>query len=249
MVGSGKGALVSGVRNPCPTCESALLDKNKCSLGCERRHEYCKHLGISFTGGLIQPQELSHQKKSCSSVRLEHTPYKGEVAGSSPAGTTTVSNRNMGKSAAMEVMADEFMRRNPGAKMARVSIANGQEQVHVTEAGGELRKDTDGIYRAKPPNPPKVPRPPKPPKPPYDWHAPRPMRSKGGRLEKATASIKEGRGNRETCRLTGTSKNTVAKLRLILEEQNGGPFLCSCGRPAIHQGMCEQRNIRLLNPT
>jgi len=78
-------------------------------------------------------------------------------------------------------------------------------------------------------------------KPPYDRHAPRPMRSKAGRLGHATVCIKNGKGNRETNRLTGMSKNTVAKLRRILEEQNGGPFLCSCGRPAVHKGMCSYR--------
>jgi hypothetical protein len=70
------------------------------------------------------------------------------------------------------------------------------------------------------------------------------MRSKGGRLEKATAFIKEGKGNRETCRLTGMSSNTAAKLRKVLEEQNGKPFLCHCGQPATHQGWCSYRILR-----
>jgi hypothetical protein len=78
-------------------------------------------------------------------------------------------------------------------------------------------------------------------KPPYDWHAPRPMRSKSGRLAHATVCIKNGKGNRETCRLTGMSMNTAAKLRRVLEEENGGAFLCSCGRPAVHKGMCAFR--------
>jgi hypothetical protein len=80
--------------------------------------------------------------------------------------------------------------------------------------------------------------------PPFDWQAPRPMRSKGGRLEKATAFMKEGKANREIWRLTGMSKNTTAKLREILEKQNGGPFLCSCGRPATHREGCSDRVSR-----
>ena len=123
---------------------------------------------------------------SCSSVRSEQTPYKGQVVGSTPTRTTK--------------------KRLP-----------------------------------KPFKPLKVPRPPRPPKPPYDWHAPRGMRSKGGRLEKATALMKKSKGNREICRLTGMSKNTVAKLRRVMEEQKGGPFLCGCGRVATHQGVCSYK--------
>jgi len=77
--------------------------------------------------------------------------------------------------------------------------------------------------------------------PPYDWHAPRGMRSKGGRLEKATALMKESKGNGEICRMTGMNKATVAKLRRILEVQNGGPFLCGCGRVVTHQGACSYK--------
>ena len=157
------------MRNPCYTCERALLDKNECALGCERRHEYCVHLGISVTG---------ETPKSCSWEDLEPPKHHN---------------------------------------------------------------------RPKPPRPPKVlkppklPKPPKVPKPPYDWHAPRGMRSKGGRLEKATALIKEGKSNREICRLTGMSTNTVAKLRKILEAENGGPFLCVCGKLVTHKGWCPYR--------
>lgn len=174
------------MRNPCHTCDRALLDKNECSLGCERRHEYCVHLGISVTGALPSLVIRKEKPKSCSSVRSEHTPYKREVVGSIPTGTT------------------------------KVSV----------------------------PKPPKLPHPPKPPKPPYDWHAPRGMRSKGGRLEKATALMKEGLGNREIHRMTGMSKTTAAKLRRILEEQGGGPFLCECGKPATHCGWCSYRIMK-----
>lgn len=156
-------------------------------------------------------------------VRVEYCKHLGIPVGDGMAG------RRAGKSAVMEALADNFMRRNPGAKVAKCSIVNGKEHVQVIEARGELHKGADGIYRSKPP---------KEPKPPFDWHAPRGMRSKGGRLEQATAYIKEGRGNRETCRLTGMSKNTAAKLRKILELENGGPFFCGCGRPAVHQGSC-----------
>lgn len=55
-----------------------------------------------------------------------------------------------GKSSAMEAMANEYLRNNPGAKMAKVSIKDGQEVVHTTEAGGELQLDADGVYRPKP---------------------------------------------------------------------------------------------------
>jgi hypothetical protein len=114
--------------------------------------------------------------------------------------------------------------------------------VQPKSVGGAVARTTKKPPKSsrlpKPPRPLKVP---KPPKPKYDWHAPRGMRSKGGCLEKATVCIKEGRGNRETCRLTGMSKNTAAKLRGILEKQNGGSFLCHCGRPATHQGWCSYR--------
>jgi len=124
----------------------------------------------------------------------------------------------MGKSATLEAMAEEFLSRKP----------------------------------PNPPKPPKVPKPPKPPKPPKapkPPHAPRPpnpphaspMYSKGGRIEQATVCIKEGKGNQETFNLTGMSHKTVAKLRRILEEENGAPFLCMCGRPASHQGVCLAR--------
>lgn len=86
---------------------------------------------------------------------------------------------------------------------------------------------------------PAVPNPPKPP-------SPGGMYSKGGRLEWATTCIKEGRGNRETCRLTGMSTTTAAKLRKVLEAENGAPFLCECGQPAVHRGSCPERTKRSL---
>ena len=145
------------MRNPCAVCENALLDKNKCSLGCVRRHEYCKYLGISITG--VKPSPT-------------RPPYKPFVP----------------------------------------------------------------FVPVPPPPPPQ-----KPPKPPEKlrWHA---GMSPPDRLEQATVCLKEGMGNRETSRLTGTCKKTVAKLRLILEKENGGPFLCMCGLPAVHRGMCPVRS-------
>lgn len=145
------------MKNPCQSCERSLLDKDECSIKCERRHGYCRHLGISVTGGA--------------------GPALRGVVGSMPTRTTKVP----------------------------------------------------------------VPKPPRPPKPPCDWHASRGMYSKGGRLEKATALMKEGKGNREICRLTGMSKNTAAKLRKVIEAENGGPFLCSCGKQATHNGWCSHR--------
>ena len=53
--------------------------------------------------------------------------------------------------------------------------------------------------------------------------------------------MKEGKGNLEISRLTGMSKTTAAKLRQVLEGQNGGPFLCACGKPATHSGRCSYR--------
>jgi uncharacterized protein YerC len=68
------------------------------------------------------------------------------------------------------------------------------------------------------------------------------MLSKGGeRFEQAAVFMKEGKGNREVSRLMGMSTTTTAKLRRILEKQNGVPFLCLCGRPAVHQGRCIYR--------
>ena len=181
------------MRNPCQICERALLDKDKCSLDCERRHEYCRYMGIGTREeiGPIVERGLAVAAKSCSSVRVEQTPYKRQVVGSSPTRTTI----------------------NP-SKIP------------------------------KPVKTPKIPKPPKPIKPPFDWHAPRGMRSKGGRLEAATELLKEGRSVRDIYKATGMSKGTVAKLRKVLEEQNGGPFLCGCGEPAIHQGNCSYRRER-----
>lgn len=188
------------MRNPCQTCDRSLLDKDECSIACERRHEYCKSLGISVTGGAgpaprvqVQGIDAGAKPRSCSAVVAAHTPYKREVVGSMPTRTTNL------------LKVPEVPR------VPKVS---------------------------KPPKPPKHP---KPPKPPYDWHAPRGMRSKGGRLEKATALMKEGKGNREVSRLTGMSKTTAAKLRKVLETENGGPFLCPCGKPATHPGWCSYR--------
>ena len=56
--------------------------------------------------------------------------------------------------------------------------------------------------------------------------------------------LKEGRSVQDIYKATGMSKGTVAKLRKVLEEQNGGPFLCGCGEPAIHQGNCSYRRER-----
>ena len=151
------------MKNPCQTCDRALLDKNECSLGCERRHEYCVHLGISVHRETPEP---------CNWEDL-----------------------------------------------------NPPQPLDLSKA-------------------PRPPKPPRPPNPPYDWHAPRGMRSKGGRLEKATVLMKEGKGNREISRLTGMNKTTAAKLRRVLEGQGGGPFFCACGKPATHQGWCPYRFVK-----
>ena len=86
-----------------------------------------------------------------------------------------------------------------------------------------------------------------PPKTLFREYSPRGMFSKGGRLEKATVLLKEGLGNRETHRMTGMALNTVAKLRKALESRNGSPFLCPCGKLAVHQGMCCYRRNRAKN--
>ncbi len=67
------------------------------------------------------------------------------------------------------------------------------------------------------------------------------MYPKGGRIKKAIQLMNQGRGNLEICRMSSTSKSPVAKLRRVLETQNGKPFLCPCGKPATHPGWCQVR--------
>ena len=202
------------MKNPCQACERSLLDKNECSLGCERRHEYCVYLGISVTG-MIPP--LEHKKpRSCSSVVAEHSPYKGKVAGSMPARAT-----NLPKTCPNHPG-------RPTLKYYRECLECVNERTAKSARAREEKRQAKEQTKAL--------------KPPYDWHAPRPMRSKAGRLGHATVCIKNGKGNRETHRLTGMHTHTVAKLRKVLEEQNGGPFLCACGRPAVHKGRCDGRD-------
>lgn len=69
------------------------------------------------------------------------------------------------------------------------------------------------------------------------------MYSRGGRLDAAKAAILNGFGNRETHRMTGMSKRTVAKLRGILERDHG-IVSCPCGKPATHNGWCRVRYAR-----
>lgn len=247
-----KTAILSlPMRNPCQTCERSLLDKNECSLGCQRRQEYCVHLGISVTGA-TPPLNLSHKKpRSCSSVVVEHPPYKGKVAGSVPARTTKLPKvpevpkpPNLPKppklprpskppkiSKTCPTHPDR-----PALKYYRDCLECVNERTKKEVEAREERRQAKALKERL-----------EALKPPYDWNAPRPMRSKAGRLGHATICIKNGKGNRETHRLTGMHTHTVAKLRKVLEEENGGPFLCSCGRPVVHKGMCSYRKVKTSN--
>jgi hypothetical protein len=57
--------------------------------------------------------------------------------------------RVTGKTRRLDALAEDFLTRNPGAKLARVSIVDGEERVQVTEARGELHQDADGVYRSR----------------------------------------------------------------------------------------------------
>ena len=208
------------MKNPCPTCDRARLDKDECSLDCKLRHEYCRHLGIP-TGEDASPRRdasSNYRIKSHSSteprVKLPKPPKVPRVP--KPPNPQRTCPNHPDRPALKYYRECLECVRDRAEKSARAR----EERQQAREKAKVLKEQAKTL------------------KPPYDWHGPRPMRSKAGRLGHATVCIKEGKGNRETCRLTSMSKNTVAKLRGILEKQNGGPFLCSCGRPAIHKGPC-----------
>jgi hypothetical protein len=56
-----------------------------------------------------------------------------------------MSGRNLGKSAALKYLADDWARDHPGGKIAWVT--NGE--VRITEVRGELVQDADGVWRLK----------------------------------------------------------------------------------------------------
>lgn len=181
-MGWGKEDLM---RNPCQICERALLDKDRCSSDCKRRHEYCKYMGIGA---------------------------KKEIG--------------------------------PIVERGLAATPRERRQALPSHPVPKVVLPPKVLKQPCPPKTAKAPRVPKPPKPPFDWHAPRGMRSKGGRLEAATELLKEGRSVRYIYKATGMSKNTVTKLRKVLEEQNGRPILCGCGEPAVHHGACYYRRER-----
>jgi hypothetical protein len=213
------------MKNPCHACERAQLDKDECSLDCKHRYDYCRHLGIP-TGEDASPRRdaaSNYRTKSHNSV-AERPPYKG---------LTPVQPRVELPAEVPKVLKNPCLN-HPNNHLLdyrnRLCRDCVKERARIREEKRLVKEQGNAL------------------KPPYDWHAPRPMVSKGGRLEKATAFIKEGKPNGEILRLTGMSKNTSAKLRRFLEKQNGGPFFCSCGRPATHKGMCPERiNRNLLN--
>ncbi len=67
------------------------------------------------------------------------------------------------------------------------------------------------------------------------------MYSKGGNLEIAKRMVLEGNCNRDVRRATGMHMQTVAKLRRIIESEQGSPIMCACGSPATHRGWCSVR--------
>lgn len=214
------------MKNPCQLCERVHLDKDECSLGCERRQEYCKHLGIPVTGGatksaptpLIVVNDSQLQQSLCRIPKLQKAPKIKITCKHHPDIPALDRYRRLCSDCARE-------RTEKKERIRAKSIEIINERVAREE-------------NRRPQKPIRVPR---PPKPPYDWHTPRGMRSKDGCLEAATTLMKEGKGNLEICRLTGMSKTTAAKLRGGLEKQNGGPFLCECGKPATHPGWCSYR--------
>lgn len=67
------------------------------------------------------------------------------------------------------------------------------------------------------------------------------MYGKNGKLQRMGELIVSGKSIREVSRMVGVSKNTVIKLRKVLEIIAGKEFLCECGRPVRHQGWCAHR--------
>lgn len=67
------------------------------------------------------------------------------------------------------------------------------------------------------------------------------MRPKGGKLDKAAASLKSGGTIRDATRASGLSKQTVMKLadRVGFDDEK-----CGCGRPRTHRGRCHARRER-----
>jgi hypothetical protein len=53
--------------------------------------------------------------------------------------------------------------------------------------------------------------------------------------------FEEGLCNRAVQRATGMHVDTVAKWRKRLEREQGGVYLCKCGRRATHRGWCAHR--------
>jgi transposase-like protein len=53
--------------------------------------------------------------------------------------------------------------------------------------------------------------------------------------------LEAGQNNSAISRETGAHKNTVRKMRKLLEEARGVEFLCKCGQRADHRDLCEFR--------
>jgi hypothetical protein len=53
--------------------------------------------------------------------------------------------------------------------------------------------------------------------------------------------LEQGKSNLEISRETGTHRQTIAKMRELLEKARGVEFLCRCGQPATHLALCEFR--------
>jgi hypothetical protein len=70
---------------------------------------------------------------------------------------------------------------------------------------------------------------------------PRGMFGKRGQLEKMGLMIVQGWSSHRIVREVGGSKNTVLKLRRVLEILTGKEFMCPCGKPVRHQGFCAWR--------
>src|SRR5690348_2377134 len=64
---------------------------------------------------------------------------------------------------------------------------------------------------------------------------------RGTFLMEITRHLLESHANREVSRKTGAHKDTVAKVRKLLESFIGVEIPCACGRVATHRGWCPVR--------
>lgn len=125
-----------------------------------RRKAIMEHLGHMdhimdaagyMMAGMGRPHTEPETQEGGYEVQIDALSYDGRtIKKVSTVNVNKPGPRRGGKSLEMERLAQELLKNNPGAKLAKVSIQDGHQVVEVTEAGGELTKGADGIYRPKP---------------------------------------------------------------------------------------------------